>query len=101
VLRSADYGVTWVHVGQTNNEAVVWGTAGKVYAMYGYPIGPGGVNNPAFELAAQPGTGTWTAPGTPAGLSQGAAQVSSVNDGTHNIFLMSTYNSGMWRYVEP
>ena len=101
VLRSADYGQTWTHVGMTNNETVVVGTLKNVYSMFGYPIGPGGVNDPAFELASQPGTGTWVAPGTPSGLTQGAAQIRVVNDGTHNILVGAMWNSGLWRYVEP
>jgi hypothetical protein len=101
VLRSNDYGQTWTHVGLGANEAVVFGTSHNVYAMYGYPVGPGGSNDPAFEVASQPGTGTWVAPGTPAGLTQGSAQIAVVNDGTHNVMVGAMYNSGVWRYVEP
>jgi hypothetical protein len=101
VLRSSDYGLTWAHVGNTSNEVAVWGTSKSVYAMLGYPVGPGGTNNPVFEMAAQPGTGTWITPGVSAGLVQGAAQISVVNDGTHNIFLGAMWNNGVWRYVEP
>lgn len=101
VLRSNDYAETWTHVGLTTVEAVVFGTAKNVYAMNGYPVGPGGSIDPAFEVASQPGTGTWVAPGTPAGLTQGPAQISVVNDGTHNIFVGAMFNSGVWRYVEP
>ena len=101
VLRSTDYGQTWTHVGLSFIEAVVFGTSKNVYSMYGYPVGAGGTNNPAFEVAFQPGNGTWVAPGTPAGLTQGSAQVAVVNDGTHNIAVGAMYNSGVWRYVEP
>jgi hypothetical protein len=101
VLRSADYGQTWTHVGNTGNETVVVGTSKNVYAMYGYPVGIGGTNNPSFQLAAQPGTGNWASPGTPGGLTQGAAQFSVVNDGSHNIIVGAMWNSGLWRYVEP
>jgi hypothetical protein len=101
VLRSNDYGQTWTHVGLGANEAVVFGTSQNVYAMYGYPVGPGGTTDPAFEVAFQPGTGTWVAPGTPAGLTQGSAQIAVVNDGTHNVAVGAMYNSGVWRYVEP
>jgi hypothetical protein len=101
VLRSSDYGQTWVHVGLTSNENVVFGTSKNVYSMFGYPVGPGGTNNPAFEIAAQPGTGTWVAPGTPSGLTQGSAQITVVNDGTHNIFVGAMWNNGVWRYIEP
>ncbi len=101
VLRSNDYGQTWSHVGMTNNETVVLGTSKNVYSMYGFPVGPGGSSDPAFEVASQPGSGEWVAPGTPAGLSQGSAQVAVVNDGTHNILVGAMWNSGVWRYVEP
>ena len=101
VLKSGDYGQTWSHVGMSNNENAVFGTPKNVYAMFGYPIGAGGVNNPAFEIASQPGTGTWAAPGTPAALTQGSAQIAVVNDGTHNVFIGAMWNSGVWRYVEP
>jgi hypothetical protein len=101
VLRSNDYGQTWAHVGMTNNETVVFGTSENVYAMFGVPVGPGGFTDPLFEVAAQPGTGTWVAPGTPAGLTQGSAQISVVNDGVHNIFVGAMWNSGVWQYIEP
>jgi hypothetical protein len=97
VLRSADFGQTWTHVGLTSNETVVFGTSKNVYSMFG-STGPA---DPAFEVAAQPGTGTWVMPGTPAGLTQGSAQVSAVNDGTHNVFLGAMWNAGLWRYIEP
>jgi hypothetical protein len=101
VLRSSDYGQTWTHVGMAVNETVVIGTSKNVYAMYGVPLGPGGVSDPAFEVASQPGNGAWVSPGTPAGLTQGSAQFSVVNDGTHNVLVGAMWNSGVWRYVEP
>lgn len=101
VLRSTDFGQTWGHVGLGSAESVVFGTAANVYAMSGYPVGPGSSSNPAFEVASQPGSGTWVAPGTPALLTQGPSQVAVVNDGTHNILVGAMFNSGVWRYVEP
>jgi len=101
VLRSADYGQTWTHVGGTSSETVVAGTSKNVYSMTGGALGPGGVLDPHFELAAQPGTGTWVMSATPAGLTQGAAQIAVTNDGTHNILVTASWNSGLWRYVEP
>jgi fibronectin type 3 domain-containing protein len=101
VLRSADYGQTWAHVGLNNSETVVVATSKDVYSMYGIPVGPGGTTNPVFEVGAQPGNGTWVAPGTPSTLMQGAAQMSIVNDGTHNILLGAMWNSGVWQYIEP
>jgi hypothetical protein len=101
VLRSKDYGQTWIHVGANTQEAVAFGTTKNVYSMYGFPAGPGNAIGNAFQVASQPGTGIWVAPGTPAGLTQGPAQIAVVNDGTHNIFLGAMYNAGLWRYVEP
>jgi hypothetical protein len=102
VLRSIDYGQTWSHVGMAENETIVLGTSKNLYSLYGFPVGVSGSVNPAFEVAADPGTGTWVSPGIPAALNQeGAAQVSVVNDGSHNILLGAMYNTGVWRYVEP
>jgi hypothetical protein len=94
VLRSSDYGLTWAHVGLTPSESIVYGTPKNVYAMYGQ------APNPDFEVASQPGTGLWVAPGTPTALLS-AAQFAVVNDGTNNIVLGAMWQSGMWRYVEP
>jgi len=101
VLRSADYGQTWTHAGLTNNESVVVGTSKNVYSMFGFPAGPGATFDSSFEVGAQPGNGTWVAPGTPAGLTQGAAHISAVNDGTNNVLIGAMWNSGLWRYIEP
>jgi hypothetical protein len=102
VLRSIDFGGTWAHVGQTGNpETAVVGTSKDVYAMYGAPVGPTGSDNPAFEVASQPGTATWTSPSIPSALNQGTAQFAVVNDGTHNILVGAMWNNGVWRYVEP
>lgn len=102
VLRSTDYGQTWAHVGNSAVQSVIAGTANKVYSMYGYPVGLGQFVDPAFQLAAQPGTGSWATPGTPPGMSiEGAAGLCVTNDGTHNILLGAMWNGGIWRYVEP
>lgn len=101
VLRSTDYGQTWAHVGLGGAEGSVWATSKNVYAMYGAAIGPTGSINPNFQVASQPGTGTWVAPGTPPGLADGAASITVVNDGTQNIFVGAMFNSGIWRYIEP
>ena len=101
VLRSNDYGVTWSHVGSTSIEALVFGTVKNVYAMNGFPVGVGGSTDPSFEVASQPGTGTWVPPGTPAAMKQGPAQIAVINDGANNVFVGAMYNSGLWRYVEP
>jgi hypothetical protein len=99
VLRSADYGQTWTHVGGTSNEMVVFGTPSNVYAMLACACT--GAPGTFFTVAAQPGTGTWANPSVPSGLTNGAAQVSVVNDGTHNILVGAMWVAGVWRYVEP
>jgi hypothetical protein len=97
VLRSTDYGVTWAHVGEATQEAIVFGTSKNVYAMYGW----GNPADPVFEMTAEPGTGTWTAPGTPAAMTLGPSQAAIMNDGKNNVFLTANFNGGVWRYIEP
>ena len=101
VLRSADYGRTWTHVGASGARSLVFGTSRYVYAMVGTPVGPGGIEDSGFEVANQPGTGQWVAPGTPAEMTQGPAQVAVVNDGTHTYVVGAMRNGGVWRYAEP
>jgi hypothetical protein len=102
VLRSTDYGQTWVHEGGTSNEAVVAGTPNNLYSIYGYPIGIGnGTVSPNFELAAQPGTGTWASPATPAGMINGSGQIAVTYNGTNYVLIAAARNGGIWRYVEP
>lgn len=99
VLRSVDYGQTWKQVAG-NLRSVVFGTPKNVYAMYGVTVNGTGTSNPAFEVASQPGTGTWVAPGTPAGMN-GVSRVAVVNNGSSSIVVGAMWNSGLWRYVEP
>jgi hypothetical protein len=101
VFRSPDFGVTWAHVGQTTQEAIVFGTPKNLYAMYGWGIGAGGMVDPSLEVASLPGTGTWTKPGTPAAMTQGPAQAAVTFDGKNSIIVTASYNAGVWRYVEP
>jgi hypothetical protein len=101
VLRSADYGVTWAHVGSMGSQAVVFGTENDVYAMSSGAVSLGTTLDPTFETSAAPGTGTWTMPGTPAGMTVGAAQAAVTNDGTHDIIVTANWGAGIWRYIEP
>jgi hypothetical protein len=101
VLRSTDYGQTWTHVGAQGNETIVFGTNRFVYAMYGWAAGPGQSVPPALQVAAQPGTGTWTMPATPGSMLQGPTFAIVTNDGTYDIIVTANFNSGLWRYVEP
>jgi fibronectin type 3 domain-containing protein len=99
ILRSTDYGQNWSQVGANGAESIVFGTAKNIYAMYGYPLGPGATVPAAFQVAAQPGTGTWTTPSTP--MAQGPAQAAVTNNGANSILVGAMWNSGLWRYVEP
>jgi hypothetical protein len=101
VLRSPDYGVTWTHVGQGSQEAIVFGTSKNLYSMFGWGIGAGGMVDPVLEVSPIPGTGAWSKPGTPAAMTQGPAQAAVTNDGKNSIIVTASYNAGLWRYVEP
>jgi fibronectin type 3 domain-containing protein len=102
ILRSMDYGQTWSHVGLDRVQAVVIGTAKNTYGMYSFPFGAATNYDPLFQVASQPGTGTWVSPASAtATLTQGAAQLATVNDGTHNVLIGAMWNRGVWRYVEP
>jgi hypothetical protein len=99
VLRSADYGQTWIHVGNTSGEAVVFGTPNKIYAMYSWACGQC-IIDPATEIAAQPGMTEWASASTPSGMAMGPAQVAVVFDGTRYVIVTANWLSGIWRYVE-
>lgn len=101
VLRSADYGQTWSHVGTNGNEASVAGTSKEIYAMYGWAIGPGQTVDTGLEISSQPGNGSWGSSVTPSAMSQGPATLATTFDGSNNIILGANYNAGLWFYVEP
>jgi hypothetical protein len=101
VLRSADYGVTWAHVGSSDNQRVVFGTPSRVYSSYGYPTGLGASDGPSFQVAPQPGTSGWTSPSTPAAMKQGGSQVAVSTDGTRSYLISANYGAGLWLYIEP
>jgi hypothetical protein len=100
VLRSTDLGITWIHVGATGSQTIVFGTPNKVYAMYGWAVGTGTLD-PSLEIAAQPGITGWTASATPAGMHMsGAAQVAVTYNGTHYVIVDANWTAGLWRYIE-
>jgi hypothetical protein len=96
VIRSADYGKTWTHVGENESETCVWGTPTHVYAG----LGAVGVKSMGFEMAPQPATAGWTKPSTPS-VSEGPAQVATTYDGKHHVFVGAMWFAGLWTYVEP
>ena len=101
VLRSTDYGQTWVHVGAASGEAVVFGTPNNVYAAYGWACGIGCDVFPALEVASLPGIAGWSSPSRPSGMTQGPAQSVVVYDGNQWIIVTANWVSGLWRYAEP
>jgi photosystem II stability/assembly factor-like uncharacterized protein len=101
VLRSADYGVTWTHVGSSGNQRVVFGTPKAVYSSYSYPTGLSGSDGPSFQLAPQPGTSGWTSPSTPAAMREGSSQVAIGFDGSRYYIVGANYGAGLWLYIEP
>ena len=101
VLRSTNYGVTWSHVGMNSNQRAVYGTPKAVYSSYSYPTGLGASDGPSFQFAAQPGSGAWSSPATPAAMREGAAQAAVGSDGTRFYVVTANYGSGLWLYVEP
>lgn len=100
VYRSTDLGMTFARVdsGQAP-EAVVWGTARNVYAMYAWACS-GCELGTQFEIAPQPGV-AWAKVTVPAGLTIGPNSVAVTSDGTHQIFVGLMWDQGLWRYVEP
>jgi len=102
VLRSTDYGETWTHVGIAMNEAAVFGTPKRVYAMYAWAAWPCGgcLIDPALQSAPQPGISGWARMSTPPEMTIGPAQAATVFDGTNYIVLMANWRGGLWRFIE-
>ncbi|MEP6653144.1 MAG: hypothetical protein ABJA82_07280 [Myxococcales bacterium] len=101
LYRSADLGANWSRVDSgTKPEAVVWGSAKNVYAMYGWACGLCTID-PNYESAPLPGT-TWTRD-TIAGFAPGSGPntVAVTSDGSHYIFVADMWDLGVWRYIEP
>lgn len=101
VLRSADYGVTWSHVGPVGNESVVFGTPKNIFATYGFAGGLASSGGPFFQTALHPGTGTWTTPTTPAAMRMGGSQVAAGFDGSRYYLVSANYGAGLWLYIDP
>jgi photosystem II stability/assembly factor-like uncharacterized protein len=101
VYRSSDSGLTWTNVTGATDEAVVWGTAKRLYSMYGWAAGALGDFSPNFRVASQPGTGTWTTVATPGDMTQGPSSMAVTYDGGRAVFVGSMWLAGLWRYVEP
>ena len=100
VYRSTDLGVSFTRVdsGQTP-EAVVWGTAKNVYAMYAWACSGCDLGT-QLEIAPQPGT-DWTVASVPSELVIGPNSLVVTSDGIHSVFVALMWDQGLWRYVEP
>jgi len=100
VYRSTDLGASWSRADSGQRpEAVVWGTAKNVYAMYAWACSGCDLGT-QFEIAPQPGT-DWATVEVPAELLIGPNGVVATSDGTRNIFVGLMWDQGLWRYVEP
>lgn len=99
VLRSADYGQTWRHVGNTFEQAIVFGTPKKVYAMYAWACG-GCTLDPRLQAAPVPGISGWQRVPTPPEMAIGAARAITVFDGTNHIIVTANWKAGLWRFIE-
>jgi photosystem II stability/assembly factor-like uncharacterized protein len=100
VYRSTDIGANWTRVdnGKTA-EALVWGSAKNVYAMYAWACSNCNLGVD-YETAPQPGV-TWSTASAPSALTIGPNSVAVTNDGSHFIFVAVMWDQGIWRYVEP
>ena len=99
VLRSTDHGKTWTRVGIAMDQAAVFGTPKRVYAMYAWACG-GCLLDPALQSAPQPGISGWARMSTPPEMAIGPAQAATVFDGTNYIVLTANWRGGLWRFIE-
>src|SRR4029450_2231416 len=100
VYRSTDLGLSFARVDSGRApQAVVWGTAKNVYAMYGWACSNCNLGT-QFQVAPQPGV-TWTKTPVPAKLVIGPNSLVVTSDGTRQIFVGLMWAEGLWRYVEP
>jgi len=101
VLRSSDYGVTWTHVGPTQQQNGVFGTPNYVYSMYGWARANCNISV-NFLSAPQPGINNWkTLPSDPNMNNGGEAMAAVTYDGKNYIIVTAQWLSGLWRWVEP
>jgi hypothetical protein len=99
VLRSTDFGETWIHVGIAIYQAAVFGSPNHVYAMFAWACRDCLID-PALQSAPQPGTFGWTRMSTPPEMTIGPAQTATVFDGTNFIIVTANWRGGLWRFVE-
>ena len=98
VLRSADYGQTWTHVGAASGMAIVYGTPNNIYSEWGWAC-ENCLLDPAFQHAAPPGLTGWSTP-CRCGITDGAGGAAVTWDGSSYVIVTANWNAGLWRYVE-
>jgi hypothetical protein len=104
IHRSTDHGATWVKLSTPihGGQGLV-ATATKIYSTASFAVNTG-VFAPGFMVAPRspgfPGS-SWTAPTTPAGLTNGWLKAGVATDGAHYVIVAGMWNAGLWVYVEP
>jgi photosystem II stability/assembly factor-like uncharacterized protein len=99
IYRSTDLGVNWSRVDGQMPQAMIWGTAKNVYAMYAWACSNCNLGT-NFLTAPLPGD-TWSKGTAPPALVIGPNSLVVTNDGNHNVFVGLMWDQGLWRYVEP
>jgi photosystem II stability/assembly factor-like uncharacterized protein len=100
VYRSTDLGASWGRVDSGEQpQAVVWGTAKHVYAMYAWACSNCMLDT-GFQRAALPNGESWSRVDMPEALQIGPNSVAVTNDGTHDIAVAVMWDQGIWRYIE-
>jgi hypothetical protein len=100
VYRSTDRGMTWALADSgMKPEAVVWGSAKSVYAMYAWACSDCdlGTNAESSPIAGA----AWADVTVPPALNLGPNTVAVSNDGQHAVFVAVMWSLGIWHYVEP
>lgn len=100
VYRSADYGLTWLHVGGNGSQNDVFGTPSSMYAGWGGACGHCG-QDPSLQSAAQPGITGWANIPKPAAMNEGLATAAVTFDGSNSVIVTANWTGGLLRYVEP
>jgi hypothetical protein len=93
ILRSTDYGETWTRVGVAIDQAAVFGTPKRVYAMYAWACASCKID-PVLQSAPQSGISGWARMSTPLEMAIGPVQAATVFDGTNYIVPTANWRGG-------
>jgi hypothetical protein len=99
VLRSSDYGQTWMHVGGGQGQASIFGSPNRIYSFWSWACGSC-TENPNGQSAPAPGITGWASMPTPAAMSMGPTAAAVVFDGQRYVIVTANWLAGLWRYVE-